>query len=569
MRILITAVISAVGRDLAGQLVAAGHQVSGIATTPHWDLDPRVELVCADFRSRALQQLADAAEAIIHLAPVESDVPHGAGIAGLVRVAHAAARAGARLLFISHAAGDPDLYREAEELVSSGWAPSLVIRLAPVVGRQGDWMVCRSVATILTVGTVHPIRVLHTDDLHRFLLRAVSSHRTGVVDLATRDAVTLVTARRLLTDAEPRPRRIPVWPTPDPAFALTPLRRDWEFDCGWTAADAMADTARGLLGRRLTAAGATDVPGRVPMPVRVIPAGSTDDVAEGFARVTPMTTDIRLGGRRAADRATARPRRRTIGTMWRYRDSCSDYVAAETAERLDAAGCAALRDAQLDVRIRLLRNRIHQGWVLASLVGGPERPPAPEPTTALAELLRSDSELRGLAAEADLDTIRVSFPHFAGVLDDVIAERGHCGPGAGELANPVFADEPAELLAAAVLAARHPASPPQPTEIALVAGEQVWDTTARYLHQLRIALRELGTRLAAVRTIARAEDVFYLTVDEALEPPMDARLRVRRRRIELPTPSAGDAVEKTRTAAILEIIEAPAADIKEPSTATR
>jgi hypothetical protein len=205
----------------------------------------------------------------------------------------------------------------------------------------------------------------------------------------------------------------------------------------------------------------------------------------------------------------------------------------------------------------LLRNRIHQGWVLAALVGGPERPPTPEPTTGLAELLRSDSELCALAAAADLDTIRVWFPHFAGVLDDVIAQYGHCGPGSGELANPVFADEPTEMLAAAVLAARHPATPQQPTDIALVAAERVWDTTARYLHQLRIALRELGTRLAAVRTIACADDVFYLTVDEALGPPMDARLRVRRRRTELQSPSAGaaSAADERSTAEIVRVME--------------
>jgi nucleoside-diphosphate-sugar epimerase len=567
MRILITAVTSAVGRDLAGQLVAAGHQVSGIATAPHCDLDPRVELFCAELRSPVLQTLADAADAIIHLAPVESGAPNAAGIAGVVRVSHAAARAGARLLFISHAAGDPDLYREAEELVSTCWAPSLVIRLAPVVGRQSDWMVCRSVATVLTIGTLHPIRVLHTDDLHRFLLRAVSSHRTGVVDLATRDAVTLVTARRLLNEAGPRLRRIPVWPTKDPVFALTPLQRVWEFDCGWTAADAMADTARGLLGRRLGATGATDVPGRVPMPVHAIPAGSAEAGVDVSGPITPMTLDIRLGGLRAADRATALPKRRMIGAGRHHRDACAKYAAAETVEQLDAAGCAALRDAQLDVRIRLLRNRIHQGWVLGAQLGALELPSAPEPTTALAELLRSDSELHGLAAAADLDTIRMSFPHFAGVLDDVLTQNGHCGPGSDELANPVFADEPAEMLAAAVLAARHPATPPPPTDIALVAGQRVWDTTARYLHQLRIAVRELGARLAAARTIAGAADVFYLTVDEALAPPLDARLRVRRRRTELRGLPAV-AAQVPSTAAIREIIEAPAPSGRRASSST-
>jgi hypothetical protein len=84
----------------------------------------------------------------------------------------------------------------------------------------------------------------------------------------------------------------------------------------------------------------------------------------------------------------------------------------------------------------------------------------------------------------------------------------------------VFADEPAEMLVAAVLAARHFATPSPPTDIALVAGQEFWEITARYLHQLRIAVRELGARRAATRTIAGADDAFYLTVDEALAPPM-------------------------------------------------
>jgi nucleoside-diphosphate-sugar epimerase len=561
MRILITAVSSDVGREVAGQLVAAGHHVSGIAMAPHRDLDPRVELVCADLRSPVLQDLADAADAIIHLAPVEAGVPHSVGIAGVVRVTHVAARAGARLLFVSHAVGDPELYREAEDLVSSCWAPSLVIRLAPLVGRQTDWMVCRSVATILTVGTLHPIRVLHADDLHRFLLRAVGSHRTGVVDLATRDAVTLVTARRLLDDAGPRPRRIPVWANPYPSFALTSLQRDWEFDCGWAAADAMADTARGLLGRRLGAAGATDAPGRVPIPAHVIPADCTGDPVDVHGPMTPLTLDLRLGGTRAADRVTAQPRRHSVATSRHLRDGCADYATAETSERVDAEACSALHDAQLTVRIRLLRNRIHQGWMFGALVGGPTHPASPEPVAALAELLRADSELRELAAEPDLDAIRGSFPHFAGVFDDVVAQCGHRGSGASELANPVFADAPADVLAAAILAARRPAMPP-PADPEPGPGEQVWDATARYSHQLRIAVRELATRLAAARTIADPDDVWYLTLDEALTPPTDARLRVRRRRIEH---------ERIPATAVLDVIEAPAAmraATKEPVSAT-
>ncbi len=62
----------------------------------------------------------------VHLAPI--DTAGGVGITGL-HVANAAARAGARLLFVSQAAGRPELYRQAETLVSTGWAPA-VIRIA-------------------------------------------------------------------------------------------------------------------------------------------------------------------------------------------------------------------------------------------------------------------------------------------------------------------------------------------------------------------------------------------------------------------------------------------------------
>ena len=120
---------------------------------------------------------------------------------------HAAARAGARLLFVSQAAGQPELYQPAETLVSTSWAPSLVIRIAPPVGRQLDWMVCRTVATLLrTKVSAQPMRVLHLDDLVRFLVVALSTDRTGVVDLATPDTTNVITAWRLLRSVDPRSR---------------------------------------------------------------------------------------------------------------------------------------------------------------------------------------------------------------------------------------------------------------------------------------------------------------------------------------------------------------------------
>ena len=260
MHILVTDAIGTVGRMVARQLIAAGHTVSGIAERPHACLDPNVDLVCAPLTDPILQHLADEADAVIHLAPVEATAPGSAGVDGVARVTHAAARAGARLMFVSQAAGLPDLYQPAEELVSTSWGPSLIVRIAPPVGRQLDWMVCRTVATLLrTKVSAQPMRVLHLDDLVRFLVMALETDRTGVVDLASPDTVNLITAWRLLRSVDPRSRlhQVRSWPRLIPEMDIAAEQEDWDFEFGWYAIDAVADTARGLVGRRLGAAGAT------------------------------------------------------------------------------------------------------------------------------------------------------------------------------------------------------------------------------------------------------------------------------------------------------------------------
>jgi hypothetical protein len=58
------------------------------------------------------------------------------------------------------------------------------------------------------------------------------------------------------------------------------------------------------------------------------------------------------------------------------------------------------------------------------------------------------------------------------------------------------------------------------------------DTTMRFTHELRMTLRELGSRRAAAELLDAADDVYYLTCDELLSMPADARLRIKRRRAE-------------------------------------
>ena len=62
--------------------------------------------------------------------------------------------------------------------------------------------------------------------------------------------------------------------------------------------------------------------------------------------------------------------------------------------------------------------------------------------------------------------------------------------------------------------------------------ELAYDTTMRFTHELRMTLRELGSRLVAADVIDVAGEVFYLTCAEAVTVPADARLRIKRRRAE-------------------------------------
>ncbi len=679
MQVLVTDATGALGRLVARQLVAAGHTVSGIAERPHPCLDRNVEFVCASLRDPVLQELTDEADAVVHLAPVDTTAPGSADIDGVAHVTDAATRAGARLLFVSQAAGRPEVYRPAEALVTSSWVPSLVIRIAPPVGRQLDWMVCRTAVTLLrTKVSPRPMRVLHVDDLVRFLVLSLNSDRTGVVDLATPDTVNVVTAWRLLRSVDPRSRmhRVRSWPQLIPEMNIAAVQEDWAFEFGWHALDAVADTARGLVGRRLDAAGAISHGGQLPLPVEVLPRPQPPDelpspAPEGMegefddridpqfpvfsatslvealpGPLTPITLDVQLSGLRTAGRvlghmlalggvvgdewgsraiaafghrpyvgvsvnilaatqllgwdqhavardalvgrpqvrdplpfgepALARGARgslakavvagRSLALLRHLRSDTRAYSAAAEAEHLDAAGLASLPQAGLEVRVRLLRDRIHQGWILTALwlidsgvtTAALERTQAGHhvagmgaimessriaaETAELAALLREDPPLCALAREGNLASIRALSPQTAAAVDAAIGRIGHRGPGEAELSTPTFGDDPVMLLAVAAAAATADATPAEPAPPATLAQrlaasarssrELAHDTTIRFTHELRTTLRELGSRRVAADLIDAVDDVYYLTCDELVTMPTDGRLRIKRRRAE-------------------------------------
>jgi hypothetical protein len=154
----------------------------------------------------------------------------------------------------------------------------------------------------------------------------------------------------------------------------------------------------------------------------------------------------------------------------------------------------------------------------------------------LAAALRADPPLCALAEEGNLSSIRALSPTTAALVDAAVARIGHRGPGEAELASATFADDPTMLLIAAAAAAVQPA-PVLTHDDRLAANgrgsrELAHDTTMRFTHELRMTLRALGCLRVKADLIDDVDDMYYLTCNELVTLPADARLRIKRRRTE-------------------------------------
>ena len=269
MRVLISGVTSDLGRALARAALGAGHELVGVGTAPHADLPPAVAFTPGD--AATAESLVAGTDVVVHLSPVERDVPESGGIPALRRLATAAARHGIR--FVVPIAHGPDA-ADADKVVRDSGVQHVVVRTAPLGGRLLDWQACRTVSTLLTAPKDTQWRLLHHDDLVRFLLHAITGDRTGVVALAAQDVILAGTARDALRGVAAR--GIPV----HPAMSITDRKgsaRDWGFECGWTSAEVVADLARGARGRRLARDGSQPEPARLPIPVDVPPRRQPSD----------------------------------------------------------------------------------------------------------------------------------------------------------------------------------------------------------------------------------------------------------------------------------------------------
>jgi nucleoside-diphosphate-sugar epimerase/phosphohistidine swiveling domain-containing protein len=244
----------------------------------------------------------------------------------------------------------------------------------------------------------------------------------------------------------------------------------------------------------------------------------------------------------------------------------------ERLEQIATGDLSQLSEPRLQSLIRLARDHVIDGWVLASgsfmafaalsvilrglngrdmvLRVGQELASA-GPLSAvyrIADAARRDpAVLRILAGGGHhLDALATQAPQFYRTLLDELNAFGHRGPAELEMRSSSYADDPELMLrmvsksleTPARSQTSRPAIPLRARPVALLAAHQVRDREVRRDRMvranwlLRNLLRELGGRLVKSGALETADDVFYLLVDELDALPDDTATLVARRRAE-------------------------------------
>jgi nucleoside-diphosphate-sugar epimerase/phosphohistidine swiveling domain-containing protein len=268
---------------------------------------------------------------------------------------------------------------------------------------------------------------------------------------------------------------------------------------------------------------------------------------------------------------TAGPRLAGIGT------AVSEVERHAREIAIDAAALAALSDERLTARIEMLWDDCIAGWkvglLCTFLVSAPTamlerrygsaavtQPPGSAAPLASSRLLQGVKDLSkqaqgrpGAAAvlareinAASWSQLQRCDPDYARQVQALLDEAGHRGPGETELSNVVYADAPWLLLRAIAgvshTAPRQPMAA-RPRDLAarllsraswsmIARRERCRDAAMRLTHQLRMALREHGSRMTARGLLVDSDDVFYLTSEEVFSSSSDLVAAVSRRRAE-------------------------------------
>ncbi len=366
---------------------------------------------------------------------------------------------------------------------------------------------------------------------------------------------------------------------------MTPLSLTVSLDVMHASSDGMVDFLGldGGVARELQARGAASFGHRMYAGVSVV-----RKMAEAMPGMTPEDVDHQFLGLPKVERArkprpSVRELARAVGLAARVGAQVAGFSREVERVQAEARELAAspttlerMSDPRLLAHIGLVHDELAQAWNVACIgnmiaggalaaaerVGTADAISAAvgaEPLASAGALLAVD-ELAGLARGAPaisaileaasspsaLEEIRALAPWWAARFDEMLRDFGHRGPGETELENPVYADRP-DLLLGAIAKALHapersPHTPAPATRTARAAArfvgrtmrsrEMARDAVVRLTHALRLAVRERGRRWAASGVLTDADDVFYVTYAELLDPPPAVADHVPARRSE-------------------------------------
>ncbi|MEV0247818.1 PEP-utilizing enzyme [Nocardia sp. NPDC050712] len=280
LRVLITGVTEPSGRAVARMLLAAGHEVAGLDRRWHRFVDPRVRFTAGD--------PADAAACTAALAGCAT-VLHLGG-PDVSAIAAAARAAGAHLIVPvvagARSAGVPE--SDIVALLKDSGADYLLVRTALPAGRRIGHETRRALEPLLGSRSADGFQLLHTDDLERFLVRAATAPRVGVVELAAPGLVSSTQMRDLMRDKGVRYSAwVPGWAGSRAQLDSTAAQQGWGFRCGWSAPEVAADIVRGLVGRAPAGGDFRTRRGAIPIPGQVIPARARTSDNHELADVAP------------------------------------------------------------------------------------------------------------------------------------------------------------------------------------------------------------------------------------------------------------------------------------------
>ncbi|WP_343603094.1 NAD-dependent epimerase/dehydratase family protein [Mycobacterium sp.] len=285
MRIVVTGASGVVGRGIVGRLLAAGHEVVGVARHRTESWPSAATFVPGDIRDAAVVRRAVVgADVVAHCAWADDPARHHVNVGGTATVLDAMATAGTRRIVFpssahvygAHRAARPPVTEDdplqpvsdegrdkvrAEELLAACGAEWVALRCAVILGRDIDNRVRRLLASpFLPDGIAgRTLQVVHTDDVHRMFLRAIldTGMGSGPVNLAapgepTFAALAATLGRPTVPAANRRLAALLSAPTMD----IARLQNDWRFTPSWRGEECVDDVAlavrgRVALGRRL------------------------------------------------------------------------------------------------------------------------------------------------------------------------------------------------------------------------------------------------------------------------------------------------------------------------------